>query len=384
MGPLRPLTAALAGVTVSAAALAAQRVDGVVRDRDSGEAVATATVAMLDSLDTVVASTVTAGDGRFVLVAPTAGRYRFRVERLGYATQTLAAGIRLDAGETATITLRVSVEAVPLAAVVVRGRSARRQAELARGTPARVLTRADLEEAIRTTAPRNVGDVVRRFPDVMVRTVIGVGGRYEVCVESLQRIRHTGGCDMVLVVFNGTPVADAGSFLTGLAAEDLESIEFLKPSEAGVYWGTRGGNGVLLLNSRGGGPWAEGREGREVEAEAARQARVGRLGYLLGAGAAGGAGGIALGGILACGLADCPFGSVSTGAAAIEATTLALTIPIAVHYANGRRGPLWAEIVASTLIGAAGVALWEASEQPAYLVAVPVLQLGVSVILERR
>lgn len=373
------LLLALATLAVAPAApAAAQQVSGRVVDRDSGDPVATATVTMLDTTDTAVATTETAADGSFTVAAPAAGRYRFRVERLGYATQTMAAPVRLEAGESATVTLRVSAEALPLNAVVVRGRTQQRQAELERGTPARVLDRAALEEMIRTAAPRNVGDVVRRFPELTVRTMLDGTGRPMVCVESSQRIRHTIQCDMVLVIFNGAPIEEEpGSFLAGLSPEELESIEFMKPSEAGVYYGTRGGNGVLLLNSRGGGRYAD-------RDRLPRQEATGRLGFTVGAGAAAGAGGLVLGALVACGVADCPFGSLSTGAAATEALTIGLTIPLAAHIAGGRRGPLWLEMLASTAIGAAGVAAWDATGQSAFLIAVPVLQLGTSVVLERR
>lgn len=370
--------AVLAGLCAVPGAAAAQQVSGVVVDRDSGDPVATATVTLLDTADTAVATAETGADGAFTVMAPAAGRYRFRVERLGYATQTMAAPVRLEAGESAAVTLRVSAEALPLNAVVVRGRTQQRQAELERGTPARILDRDAIEEMIRTTAPRDVGDVVRRFPDVTVRTMLDGSGRDMVCVESAQRIQHSIGCDMVLVIFNGSPVEEEpGSFLRGLSPEELESIEFMKPSEAGVYYGTRGGNGVLLLNSRGGGRYAD-------RDRLPRQEATGRLGFTVGAGAAAGAGGLVLGALVACGVADCPFGSLSTGAAATEAVTIGLTIPLAAHIAGGRRGPLWLEMLASTAIGAAGVAAWDATGQGAFLIAVPVLQLGTSVVLERR
>jgi len=69
----------------------------------------------------------------------------------------------------------------------------------------------------------------------------------------LTRARNVGGantCNMVDVRINDTPVADPSSFLYELNPQDVKSFQIITPIEAGLLYGERGANGVLLLYTR--------------------------------------------------------------------------------------------------------------------------------------
>ena len=89
---------------------------------DSGEhTISSAIVEMLDSSDVVVAQTLSSADGGFALLAPSAGRYRIRVRRIGYRSTT-SEPQHLEVGEAVNITLSATSLPVRLATVEVVGR----------------------------------------------------------------------------------------------------------------------------------------------------------------------------------------------------------------------------------------------------------------------
>jgi hypothetical protein len=69
------------------------------------------------------------------------------------------------------------------------------------------------------------------------------------------------------------------------------------------------------------------------------------------------------------------YGSVAGGSA---------LLPLGVHLANGRRGSYGTSLLASLAIGAAGLGTALATNEGGVMIAVPVLQLVSSVVIERR
>lgn len=94
----RALRAATLCMLAQAPVLAGQEVRGIVILVDSREVVVSAIVELVHSESQEVASrTLTGPDGQFRLVAPTAGPYRVRIERIGLATE-MSEEIALIAG----------------------------------------------------------------------------------------------------------------------------------------------------------------------------------------------------------------------------------------------------------------------------------------------
>lgn len=99
---------------LSAAPLPAQSVRGTVSDAETGEPVAGAFVSLRsaptgDRVDGALSSE----GGHYALSAPGPGRYRIRVERIGYETWT-SEPVEVSVGETLTRALEIGVRAVEL------------------------------------------------------------------------------------------------------------------------------------------------------------------------------------------------------------------------------------------------------------------------------
>lgn len=152
-------------------------------------------------------------------------------------------------------------------------------------------------------------------------------------------------------------------------------MEFLKPTEGGIRYGTRGGQGVLLLHSRGSGQWA-GRQGTASQ-EPMDTYGLAFTGTVTGLGA-----GVA-GALAACGLFTCPFGELAANTAAFELGITAVAIPLGTHLANHRRGSFLAGLLASAAIGAAGYAAWDATDSNIVFAVTPLLQVAGAVLAER-
>ena len=112
----------LAAWLAVATPLAAQVVTGQVVDAATAVPVGEGFVVLLDEQGREVGRTLTGADGRYLLTASGAGRYRLRSERIGYVA-FVSSPFTLDAGQTLTQQLTVSALAVQLAVVEVTGRT---------------------------------------------------------------------------------------------------------------------------------------------------------------------------------------------------------------------------------------------------------------------
>ncbi len=165
----------------------------------------------------------------------------------------------------------------------------------------------------------------------------------------------------------GVPLRHLTAFLlilsvpaTGLSAQS-EPITFARWTpppigrEAGLRPGSSGGTSVVGMTAGG----------------------------LVG-GAVGFAGGALIGGILgggnaicgddACGLEEAAYGAVAGQS---------ILLPLGVHIANGRRGNYGFSLITSVVIGVAGIVVVDATNDGAPFIAVPVLQLVSSILIER-
>jgi hypothetical protein len=101
--------------------LDAQVVRGVAVEAGLGTPIAGGTVVLLDAGDARVGAVLTDGEGRYRLQAPAPGRYRLRLERIGFGAHFTPA-FDLGAGEVREQPLEVRSVSVQLAGVQVTGR----------------------------------------------------------------------------------------------------------------------------------------------------------------------------------------------------------------------------------------------------------------------
>lgn len=195
--------------------------------------------------------------GRFALPDVPPGAHELRISHPAYGTH--ADSVQIEAGRTAALEIRLPASAVELEGVVATALSRRSQAARVRSTPLRLLDRAEIERA--GAGARHIGELVRGLPGATVRESGGDAGA-GLCIEAVRRMRSdrtARGCEMVMVYVDDVRMMDAWENLRNLPLADIESIELLAPGEAGARYGTGAGTGVLLIYTRGNGPFARPR-----------------------------------------------------------------------------------------------------------------------------
>lgn len=108
----------LVGLFPGAGELRAQEVRGTAVSADTGEPIEGAFINLIDETGTELASTLSGSDGAFSLRVVRPGRYRLRVQRIGFDTWTSTA-FDADAGGTVSRELRVPVRPIDIGELYV-------------------------------------------------------------------------------------------------------------------------------------------------------------------------------------------------------------------------------------------------------------------------
>lgn len=218
------------------------RVVGRVVDARSGQPIGAAQVTFGDMLPVQ-----TERDGVFRVDRVEAGEHVVTVERPRQGSGQLRVLVP-NRGEIA-VELRVSLATHQLETLTVTARpiSPRELRTRASGRRTDLITREDIE---RRGGAGNVGDMVRTFAGLTVRD-----GSLESCIttdagNNLTRRDRMSACTGVLVVIDGVPIAGGSQMIRQMPLRDVESIEYLKSSEATSRYGGPGANGAIVIESR--------------------------------------------------------------------------------------------------------------------------------------
>ena len=260
---------------------ARQRAHVVVRlvDGNSGRPIEGAKV----SFGGIAPDRTTGRNGEFTLDVPS-GTYAVAFEHRTYGTGT--ARLTVNGRGNLQYELKIprrTVTLEPLAVVAERVYPGYFNVR-ARGRRLDIVTREQIE--LRTGAARDVGDLVRVFPSVVVTEIHfpGTSVIKEICIRDRSAIGTGalaggdggGGGDGALGgagsrsrlaqlqpnMCHGAAVAlddvliggNAGEFLRNYPIHDIESVIYLKPTDAAGRYGLMGANGVVLIYTRGNGP----------------------------------------------------------------------------------------------------------------------------------
>jgi TonB-linked SusC/RagA family outer membrane protein len=258
MAPVR-VVASLAAVLWCASPLGAQAT-GSIR----GRVVDSASTLGLPNATVVVegtpAGTLTRADGSFDISGVPVGAQRVRAKRIGYAAQSVT--VNVTAGASATATFTLVVQNMVLTEVVVTGYGSQRR-EAITGSVATV-EGADANKGVVTNATQLVQGRVAGVQIVMNSGEPGAASQ----------IRIRGGTSISasndpLYVVDGVPLqnesitpgaAGIGSInpalprnpLNSINPNDIESITVLKDASATAIYGSRGANGVILIQTKRG------------------------------------------------------------------------------------------------------------------------------------
>lgn len=197
---------------------------------------------------------VTDSTGTFGITGVPPGRQVIQVDQLGYATRTDS--LTVFSNEALGLEIVLSTEAIVLEPIVVTGRSRGLDILTTPGTRFSGLTQPQIDSIIPRVFDFATLARAARVPGVSVREVSmanGFGGQsMGVCIEMLRQ-RSAGGpntCNMVEVRLNDAPLPEPQFFLRDMNPQDVARMQFLTPLEAGMLYGDRGTNGVLLVYTR--------------------------------------------------------------------------------------------------------------------------------------
>jgi hypothetical protein len=244
-------------LTLYAQGVHGQSIGGRVLERESGTPVATATIELLASGQSM-AITETNGSGSFEIDAGRTGQFQIRVARVGYVT--FEATVEIAAAGIAGLILRVDPAPIPAAELAV---------EVESGVPAlarvgfydrrtlghgRFIERRDIEER----NPRETSDLLRGLPGVRVlRSRSGTDVEFRQSgILSLNR-RPDSTCRPPvfldgLIISHPRALPDERYDLDSLLHGDIEAIELYSgPAQVPAqYGGASSACGVLLIWTR--------------------------------------------------------------------------------------------------------------------------------------
>ena len=196
---------------------------------------------------------LTNDDGRFAVSDVPAGLQTVRVALLGYGEATEA--VTVVAGESVEIEIVMTTQAIELDRLVVTGYGEQRAGDLAG-----VITKVSPEEF-------NTGRIVS--PEQLIQgKVAGVqiidsgepGGGISLRIRGGTSVTSS---NEPLFVVDGVPLPVGGGLSAGrnalnfLNPEDIASITVMKDASATAIYGSRGANGVVVIETKSGAPGAQ-------------------------------------------------------------------------------------------------------------------------------
>ena len=286
MALTRCASIAALGTVLLAAPLAAQAGTGMVAGRVVDSASRQPLVSVTIRVIGTTLGALTRNDGSYTISGVRPGPQQIRVTRIGFAAQVRP--IEVTAGATTTADFSLASQASVLSEVVVTGYGAQRR-EAITGSVATV----GADEA-------NVG-VIANANQLLQGRVAGVqmtsnsgepGGGAQIRIRGGTSIQAS---NNPLYVVDGVPLQDesivASASINGVNAalprnplnsinpNDIESITVLKDASATAIYGSRGANGVVLVQTKRG---ARGSSTLEYDTYVAASRAARRLDFLSG------------------------------------------------------------------------------------------------------
>ncbi|HEV7589928.1 MAG TPA: SusC/RagA family TonB-linked outer membrane protein [Longimicrobium sp.] len=220
------------------------QVTGTVTSSEGGRPLSGATVAVVGASQRAV----TGPDGRYTLAGVAAGTRRLSANTIGHATSS--ADVNVGSGQTATHNFVLQPLAVALQGVVAVGYGERRVRDVTGSVQA---VSADQFNTGRVVSPEQL--IQGKVAGVQVITSGEPGGG--------TRIRIRGGTSVnasndPLFVIDGVPLEAGGGLSSGrnplnfINPNDIERVTVLKDASSTAIYGSRGANGVIIVETRTG------------------------------------------------------------------------------------------------------------------------------------
>ena len=249
---MKRILAVLGLVMISCFSAVAQNrsVTGVVADADN-KGVVSATV----KVNGVSISAITDADGKFTVSVP-AGKAILAVSSIGFVSKTLEV-----AADQRNVTIVLAESTQELGEVVVTALGIKKQKK-SLGYAVQEIKGTSLVEAREPNLANALTGKVAGLQ--VVRSSAGPGGSSKLVLRGFNSLT---GDNQPLIVVDGVPMdnftgasnndywnpsLDMGNGISDLNSEDIESLSVLKGPSAAALYGSRAGNGVILITTKTG------------------------------------------------------------------------------------------------------------------------------------
>jgi hypothetical protein len=246
------LTAASRGILALLALVTnvagAQVVRGVVREIESKAPIAGVAVYLRDSSRKVVGFERTDEEGRFALRLPAPG-FALQAARVGYAPESLSTA-GLDVIDTTNVLLDMRRIAVRLTPAVIEAERRVIREDRILGLSLKTMSTSIITPSEISHASRGARDYLDA---IRVALPPGVAVWEERKCVTMSRGSSFGGRSCAMVFVDGVKIEDNQAVIDVARPEWLDHAIFVRPTDAGVRFGTGAAGGVLLLFTKYGG-----------------------------------------------------------------------------------------------------------------------------------
>jgi len=217
-------------------------ITGVVVDSASRQPLAGVSIIVGD------VRTRTAPDGGFTMTGLSTGDRVVRAIFIGYAAS--ARTVTVATGVTSRITIEMAARAVALSEMVVTGYGQQRAASLTGSVQS---VKSDEFNAGRVVSPEQL--IAGKVPGVQIVDTGEPGGGISIRIRGGSSVTSS---NEPLFVVDGVPLVVGGGLSSGrnplnfLNPSDIENITVLKDASATAIFGSRGSNGVVMIETKRG------------------------------------------------------------------------------------------------------------------------------------
>ena len=190
-----------------------------------------------------VSPELTDEDGNFRFVRVPLGIRSLSFEHIAYGKHRQP--VDVVEGDETLVLARISAQAIELTPLLVEALSRLEARRRSSGNSINEVTANRIDLAARSGL--TLGQFITALPGVDARPS-GLG----LCVtyRAIRSDNDLGDCNGVSVVLDGVAISDPAYIYGALPLQDIERLEVLSPGQAGVRYGMRSGQGVLLIETK--------------------------------------------------------------------------------------------------------------------------------------
>ncbi|NGP90077.1 SusC/RagA family TonB-linked outer membrane protein [Fodinibius halophilus] len=212
-------------------------IQGTVTDAKTGETVPGANVVLTE----ITKGTSTGPSGEYSITEVPSGTYTLRITFVGF--KPFEAQVQVESGETITKNVQLQSGSIDLNEVVVTGYQTRTKTESS--ISASSVSSEDLKTAPNSSASQSL---TGKVAGLNITTSSGQPGADPQI--NLRGVSSLNGNTEPLILLDGTPVNDDN--IASLNPSVIENVTVLKDAGATAIYGTRGANGVILIQTKTG------------------------------------------------------------------------------------------------------------------------------------